>query len=213
MPDGSERHGRVKKFFDFKKSSNGFLQLYVVTCCFVDALSPPDRIINSAEKEFDSQNYPSYIAGVKKQYLFGLFAVSILLVSCVSWVMEKPSLVLREITVRPRSFTEIDFLLGLDVQNPNRFDLTLKSFEYTVYLNTEEIGNGRLEREVTVPASSMTRLQVPVSAKFKDWSTSLKTILAQEGLPYKIEGKADIKTVFGSLHYPFSSEGRINLKN
>jgi len=127
--------------------------------------------------------------------------------------MEEPSLVLREITVRPRSFTEIDLLLGLDVHNPNRFDLTLKSFEYTVHLNNEEIGNGRLGGEFLIPSSSITRLQVPVSAKFKDWSGSLQTIIAQDGLPYKIEGKADIGTVFGSLHYPFSKEGRINLKN
>lgn len=150
---------------------------------------------------------------VKKQYLVGLPALSVLLVSCLGWVMEKPSLVLREIALRPHSLTEISLLLGLDVQNPNRFDLTLTSFEYTVYLNNQEIGNGRLEKELWIPSSSVTRLQVPVSATFKDWSGSLQTIMAREGLPYKIEGKADIKTVFGCLNYPFSKEGHIHLKN
>lgn len=166
--------------------------------------------VTNTEKEFDTQNYPSYIFIVKKKYLAGLLALSILLVSCLGWVMEKPSLVLREVTLRPHSFTEISLLLGLDVQNPNRFDLTLKSFEYTVYLNNQEIGNGRLETELLIPSSSVTRIQVPVLATFKDWSGSLQAIIARDGLPYKIEGRADIKTVFGCLNYPFSKEGHIN---
>jgi LEA14-like dessication related protein len=107
----------------------------------------------------------------------------------------------------------MNLLLGLDVQNPNRFDLTLKSFEYTIYLNSEEIGNGRLEKELLIPSSSITRVQVPVVAKFKDLGGSLKTIITGDDLPYKIEGKTDIKTAFGCLNFPFSKEGHINLKN
>jgi len=150
---------------------------------------------------------------MKKQCIISLFVLSILLVSCLSSVMEKPSFVLREITLSPRSFTEMNLLLGLDVQNPNRFDLMFKSFEYTVYLNNKEIGNGRLEKELLIPSSSITRVQVPVVAKFKDWDGSLKTIITGDDLPYKIVGTTDIKTTFGCLNFPFSKEGHINLKN
>jgi len=150
---------------------------------------------------------------MKKQCIISLFVLSILLVSCLSSVMEKPSFVLREITLSPRSFTEMNLLLGLDVQNPNRFDLMFKSFVYTVYLNNKEIGNGRLEKELLIPSSSITRVQVPVVAKFKDWDGSLKTIITGDDLPYKIVGKTDIKTTFGCLNFPFSKEGHINLKN
>jgi LEA14-like dessication related protein len=150
---------------------------------------------------------------VKKQYFIALFALSMLLVSCLSWVMDNPSFVLREVNLKPRTLTEMNVLLGLDVQNPNRFDLTLKSFEYTVYLNKEEIGSGHLEKELLIPSSSIIRVQVPVVARFKDWGRSLKTIITGDGLPYKIEGRADIKTVFGSIQFPFSHEGHINLKN
>ena len=165
------------------------------------------------QNSIDTQNPSSYTPNVKKKFLINLFALSVLLVSCLSWILEKPSFVLREIILRPRSFTEMNLLLGLEVQNPNRFDLTLKSFEYTVYLNNEEIGNGRLEKELLIPSSSITRVQVPVVAKFKDLGGSLKTIITGDELPYKIEGKTDIKTAFGGLNFPFSKEGRINLKN
>ena len=142
-----------------------------------------------------------------------LLVLSIFLVSCLSWVLEKPSFVLREIILSPHSFKEMSLLLSLDVQNPNRLDLTLTSFEYTIYLNNEEIGNGRLEKELLIPSLSITRLQVPVVAKFKNLGGSLKTIIIGDDLPYKIEGKADIKTAIGSRTFPFSKEGRINLRN
>jgi LEA14-like dessication related protein len=142
-----------------------------------------------------------------------LLALSMCLVSCLNWIMEKPSFVLREIILSPSSLTEVNLLLGLDVQNPNRFDLTLKSFEYVVFLNNEEIGTGRLEKEILVPSSSTTQVQVSVVAKFKDLGGSLKTIFTGRDLPYKIEGNASVKTAFGSRHFPFSKDGRIDLKN
>jgi LEA14-like dessication related protein len=141
--------------------------------------------------------------------LLFLLALSICLVSCLSWIMEKPSFVLREIILSPSSLTEVNLLLGLDVQNPNRFDLTLKSFEYVVFLNNEEIGTGRLEKEILVPSSSTTQVQVPVAAKFKDLGGSLRAIITGNDLPYKIEGKASVKTAFGSRDFPFSKDGLI----
>ena len=125
--------------------------------------------------------------------------------------METPSFVIRGVSLRPISLTQMNLLLSLDVQNPNSFDLTFKSFEYTVYLKKEEIGNGRLEQELLIPSSSTTRIQVPVAAGFKDLSGCLKAILTEGDLPYKMEGKVAVKTIFGSRKFPFSNEGRINL--
>lgn len=131
------------------------------------------------------------------------------LVSCLSWILEKPSFTLREISINPRSLTEIQLLLGLDVKNPNRFALTLRSFEYTIYLNNEEVGNGRLEKELPIPSSSITRVQAPVAAKFKNLGGSVMSIITGQGLSYRIEGKADVKTLIGSHTFSFSSEGRL----
>jgi LEA14-like dessication related protein len=141
-----------------------------------------------------------------------LLTLSLCLVSCLNMIMEKPSFVLREIILSPSSFTEANLLVGLDVQNPNRFDLTLTSFEYVLFLDNEEIGTGRLEKEILVPSSSITQVEVSVVAKFKDLGGSLKTIITGRGLPYEIKGKASVKTVFGSRDFPFSKDGRVNLK-
>jgi LEA14-like dessication related protein len=140
-----------------------------------------------------------------------LCAFCILLTSCLGWILEKPSFVLRGVVISPRSFTEMKLLVGLDVQNPNRLDLTLKSFECTIYIKNEEIGKGRLENEILILSSSTTRVDVPVDVKFRDLGGSLKLIFTGGSLPYRIEGKADVGTAFGSLRFPFSEEGQTNL--
>ncbi len=140
-----------------------------------------------------------------------LCAFSILFMSCLSWILEKPSFVLRRVILSPRSFTEMNLLIGLDVQNANRFDLTLRSFECTMYLKNEEIGKGRLESEILIPSSSTTQIQVPIDVTFKDLGGILKAIFTRGDLPYKIEGRADVRTAFGSLNFLFSKEGSTNL--
>jgi len=139
-----------------------------------------------------------------------LLALSICLMSCTNWILDNPSFTLRRVSLSPISFTEINLLLDLDVQNPNPFDLKLKSFEYTVYLKNEEIGNGHLGKELLIPLSSTTQIQVPLVAKFKDLSGSIKTILTGNDLPYKIEGKADVSMVWRNHKFTFSKEVHIN---
>ena len=135
------------------------------------------------------------------------------LVSCLNRIIEEPSFVLREIILRPSSLTEGNLLISLDIQNPNRFDLTLKSFEYVLFLDNKKIGTGHLEKEILVPSLSTTQVQVSVAAKFKDLGGSLKTIIAGHDLPYKIEGTASVETAFGSREFPLSKDWRSNQKN
>lgn len=138
-----------------------------------------------------------------------LLVLSTCLASCLGWLMEAPSFVLREIRISPASSSELNLVLGLDVENPNRFDLTLVSAEYTVYLNQEEIGTGRLEREVLLPSSSRTKVNVVIAARFKNLGGSLKSIITGHDLPYKMEGNASIKAFFGSRRILFSREGLV----
>lgn len=139
-----------------------------------------------------------------------LLTLSICLVSCLNQIIESPSVVLREIILSPSSLKEANILIGLDVQNPNRFDLTLKSFEYSLFLDDKEIGTGHLEKEILVPSLSTTQVQVSVVAKFKDLGGSLTTIITGHDVPYKIEGKASIGTIFGSREFILFKDGRTN---
>jgi LEA14-like dessication related protein len=144
----------------------------------------------------------------KKIFLFGLL---FLLLSCASWFFEKPTFALKEIVVKRISFGEINFLFGIEVQNPNRFDLKLREFEYKAYIEDQEVGSGRLEKEVRIAPSSSTLVQVPLQSDLSKLGNSLGLVLLGKDLRYKIEGAAVIKTRLGTSTIPFSKTGEIKL--
>jgi len=136
----------------------------------------------------------------------------LLLPSCLSWFWEKPTFTLKEIALTRFSLKEMNFLFGIEVQNPNNFDLRLRGLDYVVYLNDQEVGRGQLEKEVRISKSSSTLVQVPLNADFKSLSGFLGPILSNQDLRYKIEGAAIVKAILGSATIPFSKTGVVKLK-
>ncbi len=135
-----------------------------------------------------------------------------LLPSCLSLFLEKPIFTLKEIEIKRISFQEIDFLFGIEVQNPNQFDLKLRALEYTVYLSDQEVGKGRLEKEITILKAASTLVPVPLQTNLKSLGNPLALILGGKDLRYKIEGAAIIKASMGSATVPFSKSGEIKIK-
>ena len=138
--------------------------------------------------------------------------VFLILPSCLGWFLEKPAFTLKEISVTRISSADIHFLFGIEVQNPNHFDLKLRGMEYTVYLNDQEVGKGRVEKETVVAKSSSALVQVPLQANFMSLGNPLGFILSGQDLRYKIEGVAIVQASLGTATIPFSKSGEIRLK-
>lgn len=147
-------------------------------------------------------------------YVWKIFlpALCLLLSSCLSWFGERPTLKLKEVHVERLSLSDLHLLFGIEVTNPNRFDLTLGSLEYTVFLNDREVGQGRLKKEVALPHSSATLVQVPLRADLQKIGGLWTALLAGPDLKYRIEGTALIQTGLGSSKVPFRKSDSIRLK-
>jgi len=141
-----------------------------------------------------------------------LLVLILFLPSCLSWFIEKPTFNLKEVAITRFSLLEVQFIFGVEVQNPNTFDLKLRALDYTVYFNDQEVGNGRMDQEVLIAKSAATLVQVPLQADFRSLGNPLKEILAGKDLRYKIEGAAIVKATLGSATIPFSKTGEIKIK-
>ncbi len=146
---------------------------------------------------------------LRKIIVLGLL---LLLPSCLGWFMEKPAFTLKEIDITHLSPTQMNFILGIEVQNPNPFIIKLSRMDYAVYINGEEAGRGRIEKEVQIAKSSSTLVQVPLQANFKILSYLLGAVLVNQNVQYKIEGAAVVKAALRTATVPFSKTGEINLK-
>ena len=149
---------------------------------------------------------------MKSAKIISVFAILIFLPSCLSWFIEKPTFNLKEVAITRFSLLEVQFLFGVEVQNPNTFDLKLRALDYTVYFNDQEVGKGRMDQEVLIAKSAATLVQVPLRADFKNLGNPLKEIRAGRDLHYKIEGAAIVKAALGSATIPFSKSGEIKIK-
>lgn len=141
-----------------------------------------------------------------------LLALILFLPSCLIWFIEKPTFNLKEVAITRFSLLGVQFLFGVEVQNPNTFDLKLRALDYTVYFNDQEVGKGRMDQEVLIAKSAATLVQVPLQADFKNLGNPLKEIRAGRDLRYKIEGAAIVKAALGSATIPFSKSGEIKIK-
>ena len=149
---------------------------------------------------------------MKSAKIIGVFTILIFLSSCLSWFIEKPTFNLKEVAITRFSLLDVQFLFGVEVQNPNTFDLKLRALDYTVYFNDQEVGKGRIDQEILIAKSAATLVQVPLQADFRILGNPLREILAGKDLRYKIEGAAIVKATLGSATIPFSKSGEIKIK-
>ncbi|MFB3925606.1 MAG: LEA type 2 family protein [Syntrophales bacterium] len=141
------------------------------------------------------------------------FGLLLLIISCKGWIIESPTIILKDITVQQISLTELNLLLGMDIENPNSFDLELKALEFKLFLNDDEIGTGILQNELLVPKSCISAVHVPIAASYKNPGSYLKFLLGGRDLNYRLEGKAKIKSLLGTKSIPFKKEGQVRLGN
>jgi LEA14-like dessication related protein len=139
-------------------------------------------------------------------------AGALLLAGCAGLFFEEPTITLKEIHVRQLSFTDASLVFVAEIRNPNRYELQLKSLDYTVHLNDREAGSGSLQKEISVPASSSTPVEIPVSASFGSLGAVAKLYLSGQELPYRIEGKALVKAGLIDRTFPFSRTGTLSTK-
>ena len=141
-------------------------------------------------------------------FLLLLFAFS----SCLGWFLEKPNFTLTEIAVTHLSPHEVRFLFGIQVQNPNSFDLKIQSMEYMIYLNDRKSAEGRMDQEVKINKFSSTLVQIPLQANLLSFGNLLGAVLTNQNLRYKIDAAVVVKAGLGRATIPFSKSGEITIK-
>lgn len=140
-----------------------------------------------------------------------LFCV-LLITGCAGLFFEEPTITLKEIHVRQISLTDASIVFVAEIQNPNSYDLRLKSLDYTVHLSGREAGDGSLEKEIPVPASASATVEIPVSARFGGLGGIARTYISGQELPYRLEGKALVKAGLFDRTFPFSRTGTLSRK-
>jgi len=141
-----------------------------------------------------------------------ILSFTLLFAGCAGLFFEEPTIILKEIHVRQISLTDAALVFVAEIQNPNNYELRLKSLDYTVHLNDREAGGGSLQKEISVPASSSAPLEIPISAHFGGLGGVARMYISGQELPYRLEGKALVKAGLFDRTFPFSRTGTLSKK-
>lgn len=123
-------------------------------------------------------------------------------------------------TVRPISgrITSIDpsgitVEAKLEANNPNDFEIKVKSFTATIVLDGKHnIGTVTSLHALTLPANKKKVFDLPISMKWNDVASLAPLALQSRDVPYEASGKVSVEAHSISVEVPFKVTGMVTHK-
>ena len=126
--------------------------------------------------------------------------------------LEVPQLTLVSVAMTSADIFNQQFLVRLNVENPNDRELPIKGIDYKLFLEGDSFAEGVSEKPFTVPAQGDIDFDMTVRTNFVSGAGRLLSRLnGRDQVSYVVEGKVltDI-SMLGKI--PFQETGTVNLK-
>jgi len=138
--------------------------------------------------------------------IYLLFAMVLLCSSCIHIFFEKPTVTLTSISASP-SLQGMTLKLGMEVFNPNSYDLKLESLSFNLVVDELKSAIGQIEAPILLPGKTTSYVEVPVQTDMKLIGKCISAIIRGKEMKYRIEGDALVKALLGEKSYHFSRGG------
>lgn len=125
--------------------------------------------------------------------------------------LDAPHLALVHIAMTSADIFNQQFLVRVNVQNPNKQALNIKGLDYTLFLEGDGFAEGTLNKPFKVPAEGETDFDMTVKTNFVSGIGRLLSRLnGRTQVNYNLEGKlmTDIRFL---KTIPFNETGTVNL--
>lgn len=135
-----------------------------------------------------------------------LFFLVVLCSSCIHLFFEKPTVTITSVKASP-ALQGFYLNMGMNVANPNSYDLKLESLSFNLVVDDIQPAMGRIEAPVLLPGKASTYVEVPIKTDMKLIGKCIAAIIQGKEMKYRIEGDALVKALLGEKAYHFSKEG------
>lgn len=125
--------------------------------------------------------------------------------------LETPRLTIVKVAMTSGDIFSQNFLVHLNVQNPNDRELPIKGIEYKLFLQGDSFAEGTSSKSFTVPANAETEFDMTVRTNFVSSVGRLLTRLGgKKTVEYVFEGKVMLAS--GMIrNIPFQESGSVDL--
>lgn len=123
---------------------------------------------------------------------------------------EPPTLTPESATVTAVTAAGIDMQVRLDAYNPNKIALSTRSVKANVMLDGKyDVGTVTVAAPLSLASEKHTRLDVPLSVKWRDLTGVAALAAKSSGVPYLVDGTVSIGGDSLNVEVPFRMGGTI----
>jgi LEA14-like dessication related protein len=142
---------------------------------------------------------------------FGTLVALLALSACALSKLEKPTLNLVSVQMTSADMFNQQFVVRMNVQNPNDRDLPVNGVDYKIFLEGDSFAEGTSNIPFVIPANGEKEFDLPVRTNFvSSLGRLLSRLNGKRQVRYQIEGT--VMTKIGMVHkVPFAQSGTVDL--
>lgn len=142
---------------------------------------------------------------------FGTLAALVMLSACALSKLEKPTMNLISVQMTSADMFNQQFVVRMNVQNPNDRDLPINGIDYKIFLEGDSFAEGTSNLPFVIPANGEKEFDLPVRTNFiSSLGRLLSRLNGKREVRYQIEGT--VLTKIGMIHkLPFTQSGTVDL--
>lgn len=126
--------------------------------------------------------------------------------------LAKPNASVTNATISGLSFTQIDLLFDIKVDNPNTVAINLAGLDYGLKINGNSLFSGNKNDALKIEAQASSIIQIPLSLKYNDIYQGVKDLKSKKNSTYLFEGGVSFNLpVLGLTRIPISKSGDVPL--
>ena len=131
-------------------------------------------------------------------------------------VPKVPNIKIKDVKVKNLGFTSADVVAQVEVDNPNNFDMILKSFNYQLNINQQNWGQGKITNSSKIPGKGKGVIEIPVKLDLLSIGSAAASLLQNKSpLEYQLKGNATLDTgleLLNGYDLPLDIKGTTSLR-
>lgn len=130
-------------------------------------------------------------------------------------LLKRPEINLDALRIKSLNLSGAELQLGIKLNNPNTFSMTLNHFQYNLEINEQSWISGDTKKNIKLPKKGESIIEITISLDFFQIGKSVYQVLTEgKSLDYRFEGNLDFTTsipLLSQLKLPFNRSGKIEV--
>ncbi len=145
-----------------------------------------------------------------------LAAVAVFAVGCSALNVQRPTAAVTGMAVQNVTSTGFTMNFGVNLTNPNAFELPLTTADYKVGLGGVNVADGKATPDGSIPANGTKSVTLPITLTYQNLLAAEQVVVSSGGnVPYTLDAGLSFGTknpLLGDVRVPIQTSGTLALK-